>query len=127
MSGRPFIECRLHVNILFFAQFTSCKSCSHNLGSDDESCRDCLNLGLLLLCCPYVRWSACKLPELTVRSRISPQYFSDKPSISVLGGRDDGGPGGMGSDKGSHSELTLQHRDFWLIESSEEHHCNEKL
>lgn len=60
--------------------------------------------------------------ELRVRSRISPQYFSDIRSMSeVRGGCDLGGPGGIGMlllDNGSKSELMLQQRDFWLITSS---------
>lgn len=50
-----------------------------------------------------------------MRSRISPQYFSDSVSKSRRdgGGRDAGGPGGIGNAMGSHSELTLEHRDLF--------------
>lgn len=54
--------------------------------------------------------------ELKVRSRISPQYFSDIRSTSDDrgGGCDLGGAGGIGIfvDSGSKSELMLQQRDF---------------
>lgn len=70
-----------------------------------------------------MRCSACKLLELTVRSRMSPQYFSDMPSdMSACGGggRDDGGPGGTGSAVPScwQSELMLQQCDLLLAIAS---------
>lgn len=42
--------------------------------------------------------------------------------MSGRGGWDLGGPGGTGSEMGSHSELTLQHRDLRVVGSSLEQH-----
>lgn len=63
--------------------------------------------------CSYGRFNVCRLLELTVRSNISPQYFSESVSKSACirnndeDSRDAGGSGGIGRPFISHSELIL--------------------
>lgn len=70
-----------------------------------------------------------------MRSNISPQYFSDIPSMSGLiemklhvfcpsGGRDNGGSGGIGNEVTSYSGVPiLQQWDLCSGDSSQLHSC----